>query len=452
MKKIFLSNIFFIFLCLLILIHLWILINLRFTPWPEMFSFPYLFSKGFTLYKDMVLVYPPFLVLVLSVIFKIFGYSVWTLKIFTWMLVIVSDILIFNIVKKITRKKIYGILSLGAFVFIQPFLEGNMLWFDNFLVVPLLFSLYILLLRSKKNLHLLFAGLFLAISLFSKQSAVFYLIFIFIYLLVKIKNTKKILLFLSPSIVFGVSFLIYLISTNSLSDFFNWNLIYPIRFWGDYPSYIQFFATNTDYFILGGFLFLYLLLLRHKGNLLLKLMYVAGILAVYPRFSYYHLAFVVSLSMVILGVVYPFYKKYAVFKFGVVVFFAVFFWYQQRIVLAWDWKRPDRFLPEYSFNFPKDSTVYFMNINSSYYVYSNTLPPKPWYDDYGWYLEIPGQQEKIINMWRNNPPEVIIWKEEDNIDNYSPGSYRPVKLSGWIEENYSKKYEISKRVWYWIKN
>ena len=91
-------------LLVVLAIHLILLTNLRFTPWPEMLSFPYLFNNGFTLYKDFVIAYPPFLVVLLSLVYKIFGYKVLVLKVFTWLLIILSDLIIYKIVNKVTKK------------------------------------------------------------------------------------------------------------------------------------------------------------------------------------------------------------------------------------------------------------------------------------------------------------------------------------------------------------
>jgi len=37
---------------LMLFIHLFFLINLKFTAWPEMTSYAYLYNNGFTLYKE----------------------------------------------------------------------------------------------------------------------------------------------------------------------------------------------------------------------------------------------------------------------------------------------------------------------------------------------------------------------------------------------------------------
>ncbi|MFC1624889.1 hypothetical protein ACFL15_00775 [Patescibacteria group bacterium] len=89
-----------LFLIALISIHIFILFGLQFTAWPEMFSYPYLRNNGFLIYKDMIHPYPPVLTLALSIIFKILGYKLLTLRIFTYLIVITNDLIIFYYPKK----------------------------------------------------------------------------------------------------------------------------------------------------------------------------------------------------------------------------------------------------------------------------------------------------------------------------------------------------------------
>ena len=113
-----------------LIVHVFLLSGLRFTAWPEMLSYPYLRNNGYLLYKDMIHPYPPILTMVLSIVYKLFGYKLIVLKIFTWLIILVNDILIFLVAKKITKSVKYSVLSLISYILLQPFLEGNQLWFD----------------------------------------------------------------------------------------------------------------------------------------------------------------------------------------------------------------------------------------------------------------------------------------------------------------------------------
>src|SRR3989344_5738130 len=157
-----------IILGLLILLHLFLLSHLRFTLWPEILSYPYFSNHGFFLYRDFIYPYPPLLTLILSQIYATFGYSLEVVKIFTWSLLVINDILIFLITKKITQKVFLSLSAVGLYVFLQPFLEGNMLWFDGAMVTPLLAAFLFTLYSSSTGF--IFAGIFFMIAIFIKQT------------------------------------------------------------------------------------------------------------------------------------------------------------------------------------------------------------------------------------------------------------------------------------------
>ena len=123
-------------------LQLFFLANLQFTAWPEMFSYAYLRNHDFLIYRDMIHPYPPLLTIVLSWIYTIFGYHLWVLKAAAWTVAISTSVLVFLITKEITKKNQSALISLGLFVFFQPFLEGNMLWFDLAIMPSLLLGLF----------------------------------------------------------------------------------------------------------------------------------------------------------------------------------------------------------------------------------------------------------------------------------------------------------------------
>ena len=94
----------FIVLILIGILHLLTLSQLTFTAWPEMLSYPYLISKEFIPYKDFIMPYPPGLVFILSTVFNIFGFSLIVLKTFTWILILLIDLMIFLILRRISGR------------------------------------------------------------------------------------------------------------------------------------------------------------------------------------------------------------------------------------------------------------------------------------------------------------------------------------------------------------
>jgi len=231
----------YLFIIILLGIHLFLLSNLKFTAWPEMLSYPYFRNNGYLLYKDMIHPYPPVLTIALSIVYKLFGYKLIVLKVFTWLIILVNDVLVYLIAKKITKKNAFALASLSLYVLVQPFLEGNQLWFDLAIVPTVLFSTYYLL--QKKYF---WSGLFLGVAILTKQTAGLYLIFGMAYIACKEKNFKKVLEFVIGPIILFAILIVRLITEGAVLGFFNWTLIYPFTWWSKFPGYIQIALTKTQ--------------------------------------------------------------------------------------------------------------------------------------------------------------------------------------------------------------
>jgi hypothetical protein len=402
-------------------LHLFLLIHLQFTAWPEVLSFPYLISKGFLLYKDAIHVYPPLLDFILLGIYKIFGFKLLSLEAFTWVFILLNDLLVFSLAKKLSGQFWTAFAVLFVYVLLQPTLEGNMLWYDTALVTPLLASLYFYLV--KKNYWLI--GISLATAVLIKQTAgIFVLVFLGYLISQKIKVTRIIL----PLAIAGGLFLVYLLATHSLIQFIDWNLYYPVVYWSKFPGYVEITLGKKDYFIL-ILLALPVFIGVVRRKFFLALLFLACLIMVYPRFSYFHLQPALALSVVSISYL----KKSLIYIFSLVIFATI-------TLPAWRslWNREAQFYSTTEFNQAKavsdivrpNEKVYFLGAFSTLYVLADRQPPKIWTDNFGWYLEIPGVQQKIINSWETNKPSYIVW-QLSNV-------YQPKLITDWINRNYSK--------------
>jgi hypothetical protein len=122
----------------ILLVHLFLLIYLKFTAWPEMTLWPYLIAKGWLPYQDIAIAHTPLMLIPLSLVYGIFGTGIIQLKIFTWILILGTDVLVFAIAKKLWNIKT-AFLSLMAYGLWMMFYDGNGLWFDcstvNFIIL-----------------------------------------------------------------------------------------------------------------------------------------------------------------------------------------------------------------------------------------------------------------------------------------------------------------------------
>ena len=431
---------YYLVILILLGIHLFLLINLKFTVWPEMLSYPYLRNNGYLLYKDMIHPYPPVLTMALSIVYKLFGYKLIALKVFTWLIILANDILIFLISKKLTKSFKFSVLSLAFYVTIQPFLEGNQLWFDLAIVPTVLFSTYYLL--QKKYF---WSGLFLGAAILTKQTAGLYLIFGMAYIACKEKNFKKVLEFVIGPIILFAILIVRLITEGAILGFFNWTLIYPLTLFSKFQGYVQMALSGHQWLILVLLVIPVIPVLFIRKFSLITFYLLLSFIMIYPRFSFFHfqpgLAFIAIFYGVFLSRVRFFYMLHATYYILLFVLICL-------PVLKTDWQKEARFWGNEEIKTagiisqktnPKD-LIYLLGPQSGLYVFSGRLPPKPWTDNYVWYLEIPGIQEGIIKMWKENKPEIVFTNNIQAGNWYDLGTYRPQKIVDWIR---NEKIETS---------
>lgn len=453
------NKMYFLILVLLLGFQLFLLVNLKFTAWPEMFSYAYLRNNDFLIYKDMIHPYPPLLTMVLSWVYKLFGYHLWVLQVAAWFVALSTSFLVFLIAKQITRRDKPALVSLGIFVFLQPFLEGNMLWFDLAIIPSLLLGLLFLL---RRNLFL--AGLFLASAILIKQTTGLYFVFTVLYL-VFVKKTgfgqlKK--LFYGP-LLLGIPLLARLISEGALADFINWVLIYPLTKWGSITGYVSMEMTTREVLVIliliAPIVLKFRDLWKDENLKPILLFMICALIAVYPRFSFFHF----QTAIAILAILYAYLLSkikltrltivYCLLS-GTFIFFLV-----HKSVLARDWQGEPRFYTHDDIALSKliddrvgeDEKVYIFGLHSGLYSMSNSLPPRRWTDNFAWYLEISGVQDEIIARWENNSPKYVVWRTPSSGNPFDLGTYQPIKIVDWIKSRYTKETEIKSGIWIWVK-
>lgn len=421
----------------ILILHLLLLIKLKFTAWPEMLLWPYLMIKGFLPYANIAIAHTPLLLLKLALFYKIFGVGIIQLKIFTWIVVLLLDGLVFWISRKIWNYKV-ALLALASFVFWQLFFDGNGLWFDLFAGFLAFVSFYFV---QKKNW--IWAGVFWALAFVSKQTAVWFLIPIGVDLISQKLSGENIKKFIIGFFVIATPFTLILLAYGILPDFYSWAINFGIFVLPKAQGQVQLpDLKNLAVSLFPFLIFVPLIFKNGRKNIYLAIWAVAGALGAYPRFEYFHFQPAIPYLAIASGLVFSEIKYlkglWKVFIFiyliGSLYLFTNYFmrnfnegtrFYEQDVVDVVSYVKA---------NTTPGDNIFIMNWWDNVYVLTDTLPAtNPWIPQLSWYQEIDGIQEKEVFGLQTTRPKMIL------LNPYSEsglGGYIPQKVYDYVNANY----------------
>lgn len=428
----------------LIFVHLLILLKIQFIAWPEMLSYPYLLERGYLIYKDIINPYPPLLPFLLQIYYKIIGLNLFSLKLFTLVLIVLTDILLFLVVKKIFNFR-QAILTLAIFILLQSSLEGNGLWFD-LAISPLLIISYYLSYKIIKSPHnrlvlIFLVGLTLGLAFLVKQTSGF------IILSLAFLFRRKITAFLTYSLaVLTPLALVSLIMLRSgiYNDYLFWVYKYPFEHIRS-PGFLLYPTIKQSAVLILLLIPPACTILRYKNDSRISpilFLFFPLLLFAFPRFSYFHLQPV--LAFISISAAYALQKlvkeKKLIIAAGylsaVLLIFVYFF-----LKLA---NQEPRFFDKNTLKIASvlhnklsgKGYIYFYNLSSEYFVMADLLPAKPWVDTFPWYLEVNGLQDKIVSKLKQDNIEYVVSRDFGKEGRYIPGSYRPSEINQYIQTNF----------------
>lgn len=439
----------------ILIIHLIILVNLQFTAWPEMLSYPYLLNNGFVLYKDQALPYQPILVLILSKIYAVFGYDINVLKIFTWGIILTNDLLVFLISQKFLGKKLISLVPLIFYVAVQGIASGNMLWFDLATVPFILGAIFFLIsLNSTKKYFV--AGILLGLAALTKQQMIIIPASLIIYWLWK-RNFFGILKLIIGFLIPWFLVLLWVLSAGLFNDYIFWTFTVPFFWYPQFPGYVN---LPTNFQILQSLIIfsgIFLIIKNFKKwsetTWILLLTFSALFLTAFPRFDFFRMQPAIAIFPILFIAVFK-QKMLSVFLIFMALLFVVISW--RGIVFSQEvrfYDKSDLELTKKLQNFLKKSELtYFLGVHSGQYILTKTYPSKPWVDNYIWYMEIPGIQEKVITGLNKEKIKYIFWKKPQIGQWFELGTYQPQKITEYIKTNYTKITEVNGSIEVWQRN
>ena len=429
-------------------IHLLLLTQLKFTAWPEMTLWPYLWLHGILPYKDVAIAHTPLLLMKLAVFYKLFGVGILQLKIFTWILIIFTDILIYWVVKKLWNTKT-ALIAVSVFAFWQMFFDGNGLWFDLLLIPLSVLTFYFV---SKKKYF--WVGIFWAIMFFTKQTAAFFLLPIGFSLVQSTKwktdsvsKVQSMMRFIYGGLIVLGIFTLLLVTFKLLPSFYDWAVRFGIFILPKAEGQIQLPDVRTLLMATLPFaIFIPFLINKKTRNLNLLLWAFAGALGAYPRFEYFHfqasLPFLAIASGIVLtGVKNKWTKVFiGIYIFGSIFLFANFFlrnyhegtrFYEQNVIDVVNYVKE---------NSKPGDKIFVMNWWDNIYALTEDLPATdPWVPQLSWYQGISGIQEKEVTDLKDSKPKLILL--QDYVDS-GLASYKPQKVYDYVMTNYELKEKV----------
>lgn len=444
-------------------VHLVLLFNTRFTLWPEMVVYPYLLNNGFVLYKDIINPYMPTFTYALSIFARFFGYEPTPYQILAWSAIMVIDLLIFLVARRITGKISQAITATAFFIILSIPLSVNGLWFDLIQTPFVLLAVYYYwrFLKNEKSTNSLFLSVFFAtFAIFIKQQALWLILWFLAIPLVSSRrkalfNTGKNPKIIVFPLVFFLLYILFFKINNLLPDFLYWTIYFPYFLSSSLPGYLLFPNSRQIVIVLILFLlFIPLLFSKKQDQKFFVLTAAVLLLFAYPRFDYFHLI----PALTVLSLALP--KNVELVKisnqnlviFGVsfILLLAFTTRYFQR-----NWTKEVRFFENEIFESariiqkisPGSDPLYVQNGPDQLLPIAKKLPPKPWVDEFPWYLEKSNLQQKVYKGLRQQNPTFIVFKPYQEGDVYEIGTYKPQLIASYIEDNYTDFLKVSDALW-----
>ncbi len=445
-------------------VHLILLQLTRFTLWPEMVTYPFLINHGFLLYKDLINPYPPLLSSVLAVFTRVFGYSPNNYKLLTWSLILTIDVLIYHLAGKIFKSNRNALVSTAIFALLSIPFGVNGLWFDLVQTPLVIISVFLLYkyLDDKSQTKLIFWTLLsLTIGFFIKQQIIWLVIWLASVVILKSRYklkslSRKLHLFLLPFVLIIAVCLFISKSQGTAKDFLFWVFYFPFFKASGMPGYISLPSPRELLVTMSIFLlFIPTLLKRRFDEIFFVLSGIILSTFAYPRFDYFHLIPSVAVLSLAAG---PNIKNLAksnlLTKSTILILGLFLLVFTGRFII----RNPNnqaRFFEDDIYRGAANlksitslsDVIYMQNNPGQILVLANRLPPKPWADEFPWYLELPGEQEKIIDAIILQNPKYVVFKPYDNGQVYDLGVYRPAKVADYLDSHYQNLTQISDTLW-----
>ena len=440
-----------------ILIHFILLINTRFTLWPEMVVYPYLLNNNFILYRDIITNYSPIFIYALSFLNRIFGYQPLVFQNVTFLTILIIDLCIYYFAKRLFGTKEANI-SLIFFIALSIPFGINGLWFDLIITPFILSSLFLFVnfLKKPQTKTLFYCFLLLAVAFFIKQQTIWLYIWYLIIAAFRFRRKIKfVLVIVAVSILPFLSFLAFFVfffaKKQILGDYLFWNFGFPFTIASPGAGYNELPALRQLITLIALFLLFIPSFFKKQTETRLVLTISLLLMAFAYRFDFFHLIPSLATLSLIAGFnlkrITESGKKVLVVLVPSTILVLSF----SLRHIAIDWQEPTRFFEPDILSTakfiklitPANVPIYIQNAPYQLLPMSGRLPAKPWIAEFSWYLELPGNQEKVVQALKDQKPKYVISKPYENKGQFNLGSYRPKLIADYIDSTYQEYFKLS---------
>jgi hypothetical protein len=253
---------------------------------------------------------------------------------------------------------------------------------------------------------------------------------------------------------------VFSIAHSALPEFFFWTTYFPFFKASLQPGYILFPTLKQItliIFLFAIFIPVWRINLKYKIFISCAL---ATLLFAYPRFDYFHLIPTLSVLSLIAGEVITTqirsnYKN----KFILLVSMFALGIFSFKYFTA-NWNSEIRF---FETNIQSEATFLSLVTNSNDKIYmqnapdqllplAKRLPPKPWIDEFPWYLENNDYQQKVVDGIKASNTKFVVSEPYETNKEFDLGTYKPTLVASYINDNYHNYIKLSNTLWLKVKN
>lgn len=451
-------------ICLLVLFILFT----QHTAWIEVLVYPYFANNGYVFYKDLIDVHWPTFIWFMQIVTSLFGYSPKISFFLTLLLGVINLILVWVISEKLWKHKYISLLASLFYAMWFTYFEGNGLWYDLFqspFILAGFYFTYKYMFKKGKNVDLLVSGILFALAFFIKQSAVWIILMILLWIL--LMNTRhlktalqKIFIFLSPFLVFLLIILPVAYLQGYLSDIYFWQfkftyLIFPFsNGHKEYPTLAQLMKLLIPLAV--AIPLLISAIKKDKKAIFGLLILGSSFMVVFPRWSLFHLqAFLPLLAILSFPHLVKLINNKSIFWYKYAFAIVVIIWL---VVISRQagrfYNKPIRFFEPSMYKAAEVlkgqgyTDFYAFNAPEQLYLLTDINPTvKPYVQNFAWQMEVPGVQERVVQGLEQTKIKYILFSPFSGKGGYNIGDYRPKVLGGYIDQNYHLKEKITDDIW-----